>query len=189
MCDQCAAYKGHDYPELLPLPHEPQRISLLMEETVHYTPLGSATDAEWLSLSTPGFGYVRLGPENRTFVVTMFHELHCLRMLNLAFAPNMTSFPHVKHCLNYLRQGILCSPDLALEPGDFEEKDLEVERTHGVHECKDWPPIYNFVAQNYDGWSKEAGYGACDLPACSAIGLLNIVTAYTPSIYGEHEHA
>lgn len=143
-----------------------------MEETVHYTPLGSATDAEWLSLSTPGFGYVRLGPENRTFVVTMFHELHCLRMLNLAFAPNMTSFPHVKHCLNYLRQGILCSPDLALEPGDFEEKDLEVERTHGVHECKDWPPIYNFVAQNYDGWSKDAGYGACDLSACCMIGQL-----------------
>lgn len=152
------AYKGHDYPELLPLPQDPQLIALLLEETVHYTPLGATSDAEWLSLATPGFGYVRLGPEDRTFVVTMFHELHCLRMLNLAFTPNITSLPHATHCLNYLRQSILCSPDLALEPGDFEESDFEVDRTHGVHECKDWVPIYHFVAQNYDMWSDKTGY-------------------------------
>ncbi|EIW57653.1 uncharacterized protein TRAVEDRAFT_21203 [Trametes versicolor FP-101664 SS1] len=152
--------KGYDYPELLPLPHEPQLISLLMEEMVHYMPLGATSDAELLSLSTPGFDSERLGPDDRTLVVTMFHELHFLRMLNLASTPNITTLPHVTHCLNYLRQSILCSPDLALEPGDIEESDFEVDRTHGVHECKDWAPIYHFVAQNYDMWSDKTGYKA-----------------------------
>ncbi len=109
-------------------------------------------------------------------------------MLNLAFAPNMTSFPHVKHCLNYLRQGILCSPDLALEPGDFEMQDFEVERTLGVHECKDWAPIYDFVARNYEVWSNETEYGAYGLAACYMVSQFKTVTAYTPPIYGEHEH-
>ncbi|OSC96431.1 hypothetical protein PYCCODRAFT_1472646 [Trametes coccinea BRFM310] len=153
------AYKGHDYPELLPLPHEVQTVLVPMDETVHYPAIGAPSDAEWLALTTPGFGYIRLGPEDRTFVVSMFHELHCLRMLNLAFnGPNYTSFAPVKHCLNYLRQNILCTPNLALEPGDFETKDFDVDRTHGVHECKNWDQIYEFVASNYDSFTNRTGY-------------------------------
>ncbi|KAI0833600.1 hypothetical protein BC628DRAFT_1335283 [Trametes gibbosa] len=149
------SYKAHDRPELFPLPHEVDGVYQVLEESVHYLPLGSASDAEWLSLAQPGFGYVRLGPDNRTFVVSMYHEMHCLCMMNLAFSPSAVSLPHVKHCLNYLRQNIICTPDLALEWGDFETKDFDVERTHGVHECKDWAPIYSAVTDNYEAWQRQ----------------------------------
>ncbi|KAI0815992.1 hypothetical protein BC628DRAFT_1406562 [Trametes gibbosa] len=146
------SYKAHDRPELFPLPQEPAVVYQVLEESVHYLPLGEASDAQWLSLGRPGFGYVRLGPDDRTFVVSMYHELHCLRMINLAFSPGAVSLAHVKHCFNYLRQNILCTPDLALEWGDFETKDFDVERTHGVHECKDWAQIYSAVTDNYEAW-------------------------------------
>ena len=131
-----------------------------MEETVHYQPLGEASDEEWLSLTSAGYGYVRLGSEDRTFMVTMFHELHCLRMLNRAFTKSQGATPeHIRHCLNYIRHSILCSPDLTLEPGDFAEKDFTVERTGGVHTCKDWGYIYRFMDDNYHAWRKRTGYG------------------------------
>lgn len=134
---------------------------------MHYTPLWAPSDAELLSLSTPGSE--RLGPDDRILVATMFHELRSLRMLNLAVTPNITSLPHATHCLNHLRQSILCSPDLALEPGDIEESDFEVDRTHGVHECKDWAPIYHSVAQNYDMWSDKTGYSKYHLAVLSRL--------------------
>ncbi|KAH9902684.1 hypothetical protein C8Q73DRAFT_785333 [Cubamyces lactineus] len=155
------SYKGHDYPELFPVSEGIPKVLVAMEETVHYPPLGGRSDAEWLSMAMPSFGYVRLGPENRTFSLSMFHQLHCLRMINLGLARDQSSIMnlgHMKHCLNYLRQNALCTPDLALEPGEFEQKDFVVERTHGVHECNDWETIFRLHTQNYKKWSKETGY-------------------------------
>ncbi|KAI0649018.1 hypothetical protein C8Q79DRAFT_487436 [Trametes meyenii] len=154
------SHKGHDYPELLPLPHDIETMLVPVEESVHYSPLGTASDVEWLALAEPSFGYVRLGPDDRVFVVTMFHELHCLRMLNLAFSPNTTAFAHVTHCLNYLRQEALCLPDLALEPGDFEKRDLDMERSHGLHECRDWSVVQDTASRNFESWSAKTGYSA-----------------------------
>ncbi|KAI0775096.1 hypothetical protein BD413DRAFT_603095 [Trametes elegans] len=153
------AFKGHDYPEVYPFPHEVPLVPVTLEETVHYLPLGVPSDTRYLALTTSSFGYIRLGPENRTLDVSMFHALHCVRMLNLAFSrPDFVDVGHAKHCLNYIRQDTLCQPDLALEPGDFEEKDLDVERAHGVHQCKDWGVIYHAVEHNYETWSKGTGY-------------------------------
>ena len=130
-----------------------------MEESVHYPPLGEPTEEEWLSIASPSYGYVRLGPEDRTFVVSMYHVLHCLRMLNRAFSklPGAT-VGHIKHCLNYIRQGILCQPDLTLEPGNFEDRDFSVERIGGTHMCRDWEHVYKFVDQNYDVWTNKTGW-------------------------------
>ncbi|KAI0325286.1 hypothetical protein GY45DRAFT_1261108 [Cubamyces sp. BRFM 1775] len=156
------SYRGHDHPQLVPLEEGIPTVLVAMEETVHYPPLGNRSDAEWLSMAMPAFGYVRLGPEDRTFSLSMFHELHCLRVINLAFARDQLSFinlGHMKHCLNYLRQSALCAPDLALEPGEFEKKDFDVERTHGVHECNDWETVFRFHTQDYKRWSKKTGYG------------------------------
>ena len=55
---------------------------------------------------------------------------------------------HVWHCLNYIRQNVLCSPDLSLEPGDFEERNFEVDRNNGIHVCRDWDQIYRFMNDN-----------------------------------------
>ncbi|KAI0749652.1 hypothetical protein C8Q80DRAFT_1269499 [Daedaleopsis nitida] len=153
------SWKGHDYPEHLPLPFEVEMVPVTIEESLHYPPLGEAYDAEWLSIASPSYGYIRLGPEDRTFVVTMYHELHCLRMINRAFTKSKgANVGHLKHCLNYIRQGVLCDPDLTLEPGNFEERDFEVERIGGTHMCKKWDPIYDWVDDNYSTWMNKTGW-------------------------------
>ena len=148
------AYRGHDYPETLPdlasqLPH----VYLTVEESVHFALLGEDSDAEWDSPTSAGYGYVRLGPDHRFFAVTMFHELHCLRMLNLAFFRHPVAGPeHVRHCLNYLRQGVLCSPDLTLEPGNFEDKEYRPGDSGATHVCRDWSAVYPIADTNYWEW-------------------------------------
>ena len=89
-------------------------------------------------------------------MVSMFHELHCLRMINRAFtkSPGIT-LPHVWHCLNYIRQNVMCSPDLALEPGNFEERDFEIERSNGVHVCKNWDQVYDFMDDRLLDWKEQ----------------------------------
>jgi len=154
-----SAYLGHDFPENLPLPDTDiasLAIPVLAEETTRYPLLGNGSDDEWFSLTSEGFGFVRLGEDHRLFMVTMYHELHCLRVLNLAFSKAPIASPdHIQHCLNYLRQGALCSPDLSLEPRNFEEKDFRVERMGAVHMCKNWEKVYEVMGQNMARWAKE----------------------------------
>ncbi|KAH9945106.1 uncharacterized protein BXZ73DRAFT_73310 [Epithele typhae] len=148
-----------DFPQFLPLPNEP-KVFVPFEDTVHYLPIGNDSEMAWRSASSAGYGYVRLGPEDRVFVTSMFHELHCLRMLNRAYSPSRgVPLGHIGHCLNYIRQEVLCAPDLALEPPDLEERDFSVERTNGVHACKNWDPIYHLMDSNYHDWKARTGYG------------------------------
>lgn len=155
---QKSSYLGHDYPESLPLLGTVLEsvIPTIAEESVHYPVLGNASDAEWFSLTSEGYGYVRLGENNRLFMVTMFHEMHCLRVLNKAFSKHPVATPgHIQHCLNYLRQGALYSPDLSLEPGNFEEKNFVVERTGATHMCKDWEVVYEAMSESMSRWMRE----------------------------------
>lgn len=131
---------------------------MIDEESVHYPLLGYASDSEWFSLAHLGgaSGYVRLGPKDRTFVVSMFHQMHCLRVLNLAFTKAKLATPgHLHHCLNYLRQGALCHADISLEPGDFEQRNFTRQRTGATHTCKDWSKVYPIVEQNFSRWNKK----------------------------------
>ncbi|KJA22214.1 hypothetical protein HYPSUDRAFT_108340, partial [Hypholoma sublateritium FD-334 SS-4] len=60
--------------------------------------------------------------------------------------------PHLHHCLNYLRQIILCRPDLTLEPGKF-NGDVFVGPSMGsVHVCRDWRIPYAFLAKDMQMW-------------------------------------
>lgn len=57
-----------------------------------------------------------------------------------------------QYCLNYLRQMILCSPDLTLEPADALWRSHDVERSGGTHTCLDWRLVYEAMAQNWEEW-------------------------------------
>jgi hypothetical protein len=148
------AYRGHDYPEVLPFANvDASEVLLTVEESVHYALLGQDSDDEWNAASPVGKGFVRLGPQDRIFAISMFHELHCLRMINLGLHGDaMVSPAHLKHCLGKLRQGILCGSDLTLEPGDFEEREYKAGDIGATHVCKDWSLIYPVVDVNYRRW-------------------------------------
>lgn len=126
---------------------------MTVEESIHYPLFGAASDDQWFSLTSASYGYVRLGPDDRMFVVTTFHELHCLRLLNLAFSKaHVANTGHIKHCLNYIRQSVLCSPDLTIEPGNFEERHFDIDRTGATHACRDWSMVYPIMDDNYAVW-------------------------------------
>ena len=91
----------------------------------------------------------------RMFVVTMFHELHCLRMLNAGYEPNgHIREGHLKHCLHYIRQMALCDADITPEPAGWEEKwnigdDTELDREGATHVCKNFQPVFDAVENNW----------------------------------------
>ena len=147
------AWVGDDYPEHLPLPAS-DPVALIMEESIHYSVLDPHATEIWASSSPKGFGFARLGPENRAFGVSMFHQYHCLRRIRAGLAGDYSpaTEAHITHCLNYLRQMILCSPDLTLEPPDALDRDFDVKRMGAVHVCNDWRQLYDEMATNWETW-------------------------------------
>lgn len=62
------------------------------------------------------------------------------------------SAAHASHCLNYLRQTILCAADLTLEP-EIELGSGNVGEGLGVtHVCKDWSKVHEFATRNWEEW-------------------------------------
>jgi hypothetical protein len=120
----------------------------------------NATYDKWLSIVPTGLGYLRI-PEpakykslptplvnyGDDFVVTtsMTHQLHCLYAIAEVYAayvsnttakiPTETPW-HLNHCFDYIRQGIMCCGDVAVEgkettfPDDFVGSD-GWDATHG----------------------------------------------------------
>ncbi|KAJ7771234.1 hypothetical protein B0H14DRAFT_2539093 [Mycena olivaceomarginata] len=84
-----------------------------------------------------------------TYTVTLFHQMKCLDILRDEYlkvvAGAVPSFL-TRHCMNYLRQSILCRPNLRME---------SVKNTVGTairdYEavCLDWTKIYEEAEQNY----------------------------------------
>ena len=127
---------------------------MVVEESVHYPITDPEAMDEWLYNSPFGMGSVRLGPNNRGFFISMFHELHCLRLMRTALAstPKPSLIDHSFHCLNYLRESALCASDTTLEPGDFMQRDFTVDRLGATHICRDWGAIYEDVRINWVEW-------------------------------------
>lgn len=150
-------YKGEDYPIEYPIGHL-ETVTMILQESIHYSAnLSDAeSNSEWKSLShhPEGFGRTRLGPDNRMFVVTAFHQVHCLQILHSALGGNMSSAHHVQHCLDYLRQTFLCEAADNLEPGDFLRRDFTRERLAGEVACRDWEKVYRALDEDAARWEE-----------------------------------
>ena len=117
----------------------------------------------WGTLASPDDYYVpKAITAKRMFVVTMFHELHCLRMLNAAYYSVQVSEGHLKHCLHYIRQMALCDADMTPEPAGWEEKwnvenDSGLDREGATHVCQDFQSVFYAVENNWAEWLREGG--------------------------------
>ncbi|TDL29700.1 hypothetical protein BD410DRAFT_780178 [Rickenella mellea] len=148
------SYIDYDYPEFYPM-DDLNDVLMTVEESVHYPLDGPESIYEWASNAPSGYGYVRLGSNHRTLCVSMFHQLHCLRLIrNALINPEdpLSSIYHSHHCLNYIRQSALCSPDLTLEPFDPLERDFSVDRIGATHVCRDWSAVYSEMSRNWNSW-------------------------------------
>jgi hypothetical protein len=132
-------------------------VQLTFENTIHYgfdTELG---DAEWNKTLPSGGAVLHLGPDFRPYTLGVFHEIRCLNIIRKALVDyyadesanaRIRDPKKVHHCMNYLRQMVLCRADLKLEwvraPRGNHVTVWEV-----THTCKDWTAIYDAAEGNY----------------------------------------
>ena len=141
------AWIGDDHPAQLPI--EVGAVALELEYPKGR--LGLHDNEGWGEVFESA-GWIDMGPTNRTFVVAMVHQLHCLDVIRVGYLKNGTGTPmHIEHCLQYLRQALMCFADSTLE-------DTTLQRWHGkldnvdvrsgagkVHRCRDWTAVRRYM--------------------------------------------
>lgn len=147
------AFVGDDFPPVLPNAQVGE-VAMMIEESVRYALTDPESIAEWHSAFPDLRGSLRLGPDDREFFVSMYHEFHCLQQFHETLSPSKShiAWGHLQHCLNYLRQWSLCQGDLTLEAGDFTTRNFTEDRSGPTHTCRDWEPAMSVVTANWDKW-------------------------------------
>ncbi|KAI3342238.1 hypothetical protein F4824DRAFT_195251 [Ustulina deusta] len=99
-----------------------------------------------ITYQKPG-GWYLTGPDS-------FHQLHCLDVIRKALRPDYYTPPnpepvhtmHVEHCVDYLRQGVMCAADLTMIPVQWSTKrDRILQDTEVVHTCRDFEKIHEWT--------------------------------------------
>lgn len=105
-------------------------------------------NAGWDSVTTDTF-----------FTTTMTHQLHCVFMMTRIYSILLTNnrdalaedyHSHYLHCVDYLRQGIMCSADLTMEPhgpGDADDNGPLDGSWNGHHVCKDYGHVIPYLEE------------------------------------------
>ena len=142
-----SGFKGRDYPRLWPI-REPGPVRMFVEGTVHYGMEGAESDLQWDAL-TPGDGIIYLG-DDQPFSISMFHQLRCVNIIRRevikVHQTNATAAPSTlsRHCLNYLRQMLLCNPNMHLDPLLGSRRNAHAN----AYMCRDWDAVYQEVRDN-----------------------------------------
>ena len=118
---------------------------------IHYALNGSNADSQWNAMIPANGGIVHLGPNKEPFMLSMFHQLRCLDIIRRAYMEGSqggdahTSVSH--HCLNYIRQMVLCRGDLRLQRvvDPYGEHAVQFRDTQT---CLDWRVVYSMVQEN-----------------------------------------
>ncbi|KAJ6478587.1 hypothetical protein C8R47DRAFT_1219528 [Mycena vitilis] len=120
-------------------------------------------DKEWSKILPSGGHLVHITedvsgvPEAHT--VTLFHQLKCLDIIRTQYKspPSEPISPHTRHCMNYLRQTLLCQPNLRLE--SVEDEFGLSDRNFYDTVCRDWTAVYREAERNqavFKNW-KDGG--------------------------------
>ncbi|KAJ8093851.1 hypothetical protein PM082_009715 [Marasmius tenuissimus] len=88
-------------------------------------------------------------PDNYIVALDVFHQVHCLNMLRKGLRPDY--YPpvedwHVQHCIEHLRQAILCSSDVSLIIYHWNyEQNSTYGRSATPHTCRNFDTIYEWA--------------------------------------------
>lgn len=121
-------------------PWEPQvdfRTEIFRFQTIYGAEPSEDVEQAWTAMIPKGKGFIVLpnktaealpdlprldkSKKEQHAMITVFHQLHCLYMTRAGyFAARSGSLdeintPHLMHCWDYLRQGIMCNADTTLE--------------------------------------------------------------------------
>ncbi|KAG2033993.1 hypothetical protein BDR03DRAFT_901864 [Suillus americanus] len=147
------SFVGDDFPRLLPLA-QTGPVLMAFEDSTHYQINTEDGRAEWASL-TPGNGLVYLGERpGHPFSISMFHQLRCLNILREDIVGKSSNAALSRHCLNYLRQMIMCRGDAQLENILLASKENSSQPFFvrpGTYVCSDWNFVLEEVKKNQAG--------------------------------------
>ncbi|KAM7190179.1 protein of unknown function (DUF3328) domain containing protein [Rhypophila sp. PSN 637] len=104
----------------------PNQVQVTYEYQKHFSVRpDNQTEDPWMSLmpSSSFITYPSLSPDE-AHGVAVFHQLHCLNGIREAYWAAKDGLPHshvarpshVRHCIDYLRQALMCHADTNLEP-------------------------------------------------------------------------
>lgn len=85
--------------------------------------------------------------------VTMLHQFKCLDAIRRQYngPPDAPLSPLTLHCINYLRQSILCRLDVGLESAT---NVWGTVAKSAEYVCRDWTELYKAVEQNQAGFQR-----------------------------------
>ncbi|GJE92373.1 hypothetical protein PsYK624_085270 [Phanerochaete sordida] len=128
---------------------EKKEVLLLFDNWTRYK-LNSSL--EWAALY-PGNGVVRLGPSQDPYTVSMMHQLRCLDQIrqDLTQPKYSREIGRTRHCMNYLRETLMCRGDTMLDAYQYTHK-IKPVRVDVIRRCHDWREVYQNVAENQRGW-------------------------------------
>ncbi|KAF7290734.1 hypothetical protein MIND_01314100 [Mycena indigotica] len=120
-----------------------------VHNTDKYALNGSLADAQWAALTgSPDNDVIHLG--EKEYMLSMTHQLRCLDIIRRDYVAGWQGrrTTHVaaqtQHCLNYIRQMVLCRGDRRLEEvvDPFGEHAVEVR---GSRTCRDWTAVFESI--------------------------------------------
>lgn len=132
-----------------PLDVTSTRVLMSLDDPKHFHMSSPSGQAEWSAI-VPQSGVVHLGPRHEPYTISMMHQLRCLDVLRDAIATkNGTSQASnlAAHCLNYMKQMVLCRQGLYLEPLPSITIPSPVG-LYGLYECKNWGMVYREMGRN-----------------------------------------
>ncbi|KAM3086088.1 hypothetical protein ACMFMG_000226 [Clarireedia jacksonii] len=109
----------------------------------------------WLDLLPNGLGAVQHDDLSGAIVTLgVFHQLHCLMELRHAIYNDWDGERHSKmaphhtrHCLEYLRQSIMCNADTNLEARVVSESGVKETPGWDLKKCRDFGQILNWAEE------------------------------------------
>ncbi|KAF2169477.1 hypothetical protein M409DRAFT_20691 [Zasmidium cellare ATCC 36951] len=140
-------------------------------EVRSFTPSAVYLDGQpWTADMPKGGGYVttqgRVEPDaNGTYVVSMWHQIHCLQYINHALFPggkiacrevdDVEQSLHLRHCIEYISKAILCAADTTLEKATVTPLNDgrhnyfvgEESAWETPHKCRSLEPINSLVEE------------------------------------------
>jgi hypothetical protein len=125
---------------------------MMIEDSAHYRFPGEGVAKEWEAANPGGTGTYHTDTQLSLYV-SMVHQYHCVQ----TFGEQLTKtkrhdWSHLQHCLNYLREMALCTPDMTLERGDFTKRNFTTEHGGALHVCRNLDPTYDLLAKNWAEW-------------------------------------
>ncbi|KAJ7578715.1 hypothetical protein C8J56DRAFT_968898 [Mycena floridula] len=134
----------------------PQRdpVGMFISYSSHYQ-VDTEEGAQEFAHLLPESGYlVHLQDEedptrSKPYTVALFHQLKCLDLIRQQYIgpEDGPILPFTRHCLNYLRQSILCCPNLRIESA--KNTDGTANRFYDTA-CHDWTATYEAADNNHN---------------------------------------